>query len=706
MADIDLSKLPTAIAVPTARVWVKSKWGGDFVHRPDFSVLQTVESLAPELPTATLQYRYGRVKIPDKTQYQNYPPVETWGFYVLIEWMVIVDGNVQRRWWLGASDPPVTSPIRAAAGDVPASGVQTIPCFGLERVLQIHRVTETVFTGGDGNEPIRRQVGSVFNDTVKGNRSEENDGDTFAKVRADAKPWSSRDIFKHLVNHHLPQPLGGTELPWDLGTITPIPDWDSPRIETENRTLFELIDEVLAPDRLLGWYVRPSVSFTGEAPVVDDLFITPVTRTPTDVNLPGIGNLPANTRTHTLIAASDPLCQVQVVADASELVNQVVVEGAREIGICTLTKDDIVKGWKTDDENTYSDGAKDELDWDDWQQFERRTANERVREKPELVDVYRSFKLPDDWNGKADDSDHVFIKDEPTEENEEPKVHQPNMRAIELLESLPLYREVDYEGDVEDVDEAKGETFRQIAFYIERDDATFEPLEKLGEIANGTAARSKRVNYTIEASPDNVNGPGYRVTVSGGPNHAITAMVGNHADVDQDTFGGYHYNDIIVTTAIMGDRRPFYAYPTNDNIKPLDIVRRRVIRIEHHATTHVHIAAATVVGLDANGDKITSDGGVLRDPADVLQALCTLASQSLVTAAMRVQLVTPRLLADMRVGDVFEKVDGETTGSPVLEIRIDAKASEGNQADASVVTTLTAAASRVDLLRLLASENE
>ncbi|QDT07989.1 hypothetical protein K227x_64190 [Rubripirellula lacrimiformis] len=711
--NIDLTALPRIIETPAQAVWVKSNWSDPFVLRPDLIATQTVDSLAPDLPTATLHYQYGRVSIPGSPQYVDYPVITDWGFYVLVHWWIVIDGTPHSRWWLGSSDPPVTTPIRGARDGIPAAGTQTIPCFGLERALQLSLVRSSIVDGGitpgeggapdTANDPKRFPTGSIFNDTLAGNRSTLGDADTFAPVRSDdVDTWSSRDIVGHLAAYHLPQPNGdGTLLPWSVGSLTAVPDWDAPRIETDNRTVFDLLSEVLSADRLLGWTIRPTIG-SGETPTITDLQITPVTRTDVAIDLQGVGNLPANPRTHTITGAADPLTIIDVTSDAASLVNQIIVEGPREIGICTLTYDDLEKGWESTDEDAYSDGARLESGWTDLKQYEQRTANERVREKSTYNDVFRSLKLPDDWDGNADTSDRVFIQDEDSEGTKTD--HQPNVRTIQLLESLHLYEGVDYEGDPTTVDESAGKRFRSIEFMIQRPDATFEPLEKLGVLSSGSAAKSAGINHTVSGDPDNREGAGFRLSIAGGPPHAIAGpgFVGNPADVRQASFGGYGYSDIIVTTAIMGDRRPFYAMPTDADLGDLDIVRRRVIRVEHPSTTHVHIAAATVVGLDSAGDKLTSDGGVLRDPTEVLRALCILAAKSQVTGTKRVELTTSRLIDGVWVGDVIAGVDGQQTSSTVLQIKIDAPIAQDNQLPDAARLTITAAGTTVDIIRLLA----
>src|SRR5690606_40945344 len=103
-------------------------------------VTQTSSPIAPEISTAALESRYGYGLLPNTSLFASYSPITTWGYFVLIEWFT----TDESRWWLGYAGKPVTTQIRAAAGDIPAAGIQRIPCYGLERAFQLSRIDSTV----------------------------------------------------------------------------------------------------------------------------------------------------------------------------------------------------------------------------------------------------------------------------------------------------------------------------------------------------------------------------------------------------------------------------------------------------------------------------------------------------------------------------------------------------------------------------------
>lgn len=698
---LDLTSLPRTADSLGARVWTKPRWSDPFTLQPHLLVTQTASTLAPEISTAALEYRYGHGIVPGTSYLGTYVPITAWGYFVLIEWFTAAE----RRWWLGYAGKPVTTQTRADAGDIAAAGIQRIPCYGLERAFQLARIESTVHADPAGDADfVRHATGSTFNDTSVGNRHDSDDFDVFALPRAaTVHRWTSRQIVRHLLTYHLPTPTGeATGLPWTIGDLSPVPDWDAPTLETDGRTLADCLNELLGRERLLGWHLVPTIE-PESPPVVSELTFTPISRSARPIQLPSIGTLPANPNVHHLVAATDPLTDASTSEDDSDLVDQVIVQGPREIGVCTLRwGNDLEKGWTTPQESKYNDGARPEPTWNALPQFKQRLANERIRGNASLEDVFSSLKIPADWNGKADGSDPVFVPDRNDEDEE--VAYSPYVGNVEILDQLPLFVEVEYEGDATGIDEAAGRRYRPPLFMIERPGTgIYDLVDKLGDLHAGVSPEVAGLSFSLRTEVDNNRGPGIRLHVSSGPPHAIAGpgFVGTTADVEQTVYKGYSYTGVIATVALLGDRRPFHAIPSNDELTDTDVVTRRVIRIEHTTLQHVHIAAATVVGLTSSGDVLASNGGVLRDPTAILRALAILAAESWTKPTRRVDLHTSRVLSPIDVGHVIATVDGETTAATVVEVRINAPTSDEGQIAHSVTTQITAAGQRVDLMQLL-----
>ena len=716
---INLALLPRVADSPIARAWTNPTWAAAFTPRPDLVATQTAWAVNPDISTATVEYRYGRGLVPGTGGIADYPPITAFGYFVLIGWFA---GN-ETRWWLGYAGKPVTTPTRAAAGDTPAAGIQRIPCYGMERAFDLATIESTVHTDPITPEPpdepapfVRHASGATFNADRIGNQAAElvfdddepviNELGLFANPRDIVRQWNRRQIVQHLLTYHLPTPSGiASGLPWAIGDLSPIPTWDKPTVPTDGRTLASILDELLNRESLLGWRLIPTI-VPGEPPTVTALTFQPFSRAAAPVTLPGLGIMPPNPVTHTLITAPDPLTDAEVTEDGAELVDQIIVQGPREIGIATLVYGhDLEDDWTEAQETKYKDGAKDEPGWADLLIHRRREANDRVREDPQLARVFSSWKIPKDWDGKADAVNSVFrplVDDEGAE-----TTYVPYLGNARMLEELPLYAEVDYSGPAKEVMEFSGRELRLPYVLIERPGTgRYDPVDRLGELRQGFNPVFAGLSFAVTAQVDNQRGPGIRLWVSSGPQHAIAgpdylATPGNNAEIEQLTFYRFDYRSILATVGIQGDRRPFFAIPSNAALANQDVVTRRVLTIDDPALESIHIAPDTVIGLDPDGQPIRAEGGVLRDPEPILRAFATLAARSWTMPSFRVALQTSRLLSLIDAGHVLGIVDGQAIGATVAEVRIDAPTADGDTAPEAVTITITAAAERVDLLSLL-----
>lgn len=714
---IDTTNLPAVVKQPVATVWTKANWSDAWVVRVDLEVQQTADVMPPELSTATLRYRYGFVLLPGGSIARTQPPITAFGYYVLIRWTQpnaetgLLDDESPSAWWLGYADPPVTTVIDRGRDPVPPTGVQTIPCFGLLRMLQLSHVRETVLADPAaplGEDPVRHPTGSTFNADEAGNRHDHGAGDRFTFARSGkATTWSSRDIVKHLIKHHAPKPLSESRdpLPWELAGETQIPDWDAPTMATDNRPVADLLDEILTESRGLAWSVRPVIEIESGVPDVTEIQIRVTTRIKQAIPLEDPDEVPAATERLKFVVQADPHIRTTLSDDGVGVVNQVIVEGPREIGVCTLTMLEMEDGWDDEDETDYRTAASDEEGYDDLKQFEKRRWNEKVRRREKFADVFTALRIKTTWSGKVnEDEDQVFVRNEVEGQDEEDQeeIYKPNVSNLVVLPDCRLRPSVDYEGPINDVDEKYAtKTFRPPLFLIEppnlgiNDPDQYDHLDAVGWITAGIAADAADVSFSVSPVVSNDDGPGIRIEIGGGPQYALAKDFGG-LDVDptEPAEHQYDYQTVRCTVALLGDRRPNWSIPTDDDLQSLDLVRRKILRIEHPSLELVHIAKDTIVDLGSDGTPITSDGGVLRDPLPTLKALCDLASRSLLSPSDRISMTSGRILAGVQVGGLVIDLDGIPTEAMIAEVRIDPSAT-------STTMTVTAAASRIDIAALL-----
>lgn len=707
---------PTRLDASTAQVWTKPTWSAPFTLRPDLIPVQSVWSAAPDVSTAALEYRYGLVYPPGSSAPVVLDRIAARGYWVLIRWHADDGTPID---WLGYAETPVTREHTPARHGMPDTGRQTILCTGLLRALQHRYIDTTVYVDPADDEKAARSggTGTTFNEGDRGNRSKSKlqlDGEgpaayVFALPRdLEATWWSTRDIVEHLLAFHLPTPTSIAEdggVPWSIPDLSALPSWDRPVIDTDLRDVAGILDELLQPSRLLGYSIGCHVTGSNP-PVVNSITIEPFTSLTQPLYLPA-GGLPANPNRLEIAAEFDPLTQITADADATGVVDQVIVQGPREIGVGTFAASgpDAAweKGWSPADEAAYAKGASDAADWDAIDQDEKRRRNDQLRTRSDglhkLADVFSLFTMRKDWNWSTDGNSILMPQDG--------QPYRPCPLSVEFIaDELPLYVGVDYSGDPAKVDESFGTDRMPPAWFYTLPGApdTLLPMFRRSHETSKSAREIPFRNFTVTPSFD--DGPAVRLRVAGAPQHAIAGkdFVGNDADVDQFTvFGDYPPDTWRVVIGVRGDRRPRYAIPSADSVARLDVVRRKVITLEGTALTAVYIAKDTVLGFKPDGTPIKSSGGLLRNPEPILRSLCQLFYQQLGQPRYTASLTTARRLAPLRVGAMIASIDTErhAINAPILSVTINAPLAEDGAPAARTTQSVQASAYQGDVLQLL-----
>lgn len=711
---------------PAAEVYVKQDWADEWSRRYDMIPVQSTWSINPQMPTATLEYRYGEVVLPGTSRVQNLVPITARGYYVLIKWYT--DTEVP-MYWLGTAETPVKEWELDTDGTTATSGLQVIPCYGLEAALKETFVNTTIHRDVNPEDPSypwkRSGSAAVFNpDPERGNRTGTAIGinaaignrHVFETPRADSREfWTTRDIVDYLMTFHLPTTdYGITSLPWRISPTfyNYLPDWDRPTVEADERSVYNILNELLETQRMLGWFVGAEVSVAmNGSPVIDYVELVPFARSATAINLPGVGSMPGNAVVHTINSDQDPLTTVNIDEDDSQQVDEVIVQGPREVAVCTLAAGaEIDTGWTLDQQTKYDEGASTDPDWGTLKPFEQWEANSAARQLANVEDVYALFVVADDWDGKANrDESGATPTDvfEPNKDEDDNDVtYVPYLGNVEMLEILPLFEGIKYTGDIANVNETSGKSYKMPILMFDRDPRIgsqkfIDAVSKTRMPANFLARNGNMIPITLKSEPDNQDGPGFRIEVEDGPRHAIaSSFVGNAADKTNSKtrlFGDITYSNMRITCALVGDRRPSWTIKSGTSA---DTVRRRVITMEDPSLMHVRIAKGTVLDLTLGGQFKTSNGGTLRDPGPQLQALCKLAAATYLNTRKSVRVSTKRRISGIFPGSILKTANGVSADAVVREVRIDAPSNDGRGYDA-VVQTIRASTNEFDIVDLM-----
>ncbi|QDV85000.1 hypothetical protein [Planctomycetes bacterium TBK1r] len=690
-------------------VFTKSVWSDPFVYQPNAIVEEVVWTIAPEVSAASLQWRYGNtVYVPGAPAAASVPKVTTRGYYVLILQPI---GPSEWLSWLGYADSPVT------LDEDDVSGIQRIPCFGFDRALQYATITSTVHVDpADSQKWIRNDTGAMFNRGTKGDRGSAMvkvlDADPTPTVYAFENPgvearewWSSQDIAQHLMSFHLPTSnfIPGS-IPWTIVGLDRLPDWDHPRLETDGRSVHDCLTELTPSDRMLGWRVMPEVAFPGANPITNVPTISAInieffTRAASAITLPGVTNLPANHDIQTWILDEDRLSDAAIDEDDSDMVDQVVVRGPREVAVGTFYwSDDWVAGWTPTELSEYVAGYSGEAFWAAGTLAQQREWNQFFRDQTKYQDVYRTFPIRDDWDGQVN-GEPLFWKSDPGDDD-----YIPYLGNVQFMDRLPLFKGIDYSGDIATVDEQRGRRTMPILVFIEEPGQAnkYRRLQTVfTEFGLSPVKHPNALEYDLRVVSYFDRGPGFRIEVDGAPQHAHRpSFTGNDADPEKTNpkiWGELDSETMIITAAMVGDRRPEVRFPATVSA---DFVRKRYIVLDHPGLQHVEIAAGTVVGYDYQGSLETSDGGTLRDPFDMLTALGTLAAERFLTPRTTARIRTGRAL-NIETGSLIASINGTAVNAVISEVRIATPVVESDSPPPYVMD-ITAIDNDLDITSLIA----
>ncbi|MEO1529947.1 MAG: hypothetical protein AAFX06_31415, partial [Planctomycetota bacterium] len=545
----DRGAYPLGVDFRRVWIWTKVRWADEWTPRPDFTPTQATWKIAPGLDSLTCERDYGFGIRFDGAR-ETRARLGRTRLYILARFET--DVFDQPLDWLGRTLPPVTKYDYPARIGFPRTGTQTIPAVGFLRALQQTPILSTVHEDKpDGTLKRADGSGAVFNpNSERGNRTLDTstlevDGQTTLAAHgfADAHSltsthWSTRDIVQHLLTFHVPTKTraildAGTDIPWTIGALDALPDWDKPRIETDGQTTAAILDRLLRPSKLLGWRVRPVVThptrssnespFDVEPPTVESLNVEFFTAARTAIVLPSVGTLPAAVNQHTIDAIADPNTTIDVKEDTRETVSQIRVRGPLEIGVCTLrhgTGKELTDDWSGDLKTAYDVGGSGEDGYADRTPSEQRRADAAVRDQPKHRPVYSRLKLVEEWDGNAD-GHPVFVQDS------EGSTFAPYTASLEFLEKLPLYESITYTGDATAVDESGGLERIQPIHTLEHPTKgdTRVRVDRIGKLASGNddsfeGMKPFSINVGLESeSTDSVIG--IRLEVSQAPQHAI-----------------------------------------------------------------------------------------------------------------------------------------------------------------------------------------
>jgi hypothetical protein len=555
---------------PAHRVFLARSWADPWQEVLGLYCNRALWGSGQALSAAELEWHYGDGILPGESTFGQKDPLCILDWYVKIEIDVNSPGTDPLCWYGFVTESRRVLDRRPAQ----PAGRQVLSCTGFELLLARTFVRTSFVQGSSGDIKIRR--GLCFNG--EGARVEENgncaqqpgargaaifSGDTDP---AHCQTWSTRAIVEYLLAYHPPADVAGNVwLQWQLSdrAKTCLPDWDSPKIQSDGRDLRSILNQLLDRRRGLSWRLDPYEDGAGHCVVELDVF----TFNDEMLVLPGGLILQANDDQTTLELDAALGVDLQVLESAEHQVQQVLVRGARKRSVFSVSYPDgtLAADWQSADESAYEGGGPGAGETD----ISKR--EERVRDfrrGDHLRRVFSWFRLVENWDGKACDGQGVGGGPTPVfpaEQNADGQVETFYLPGLRFDHRVPAGLAVS--GPNVSVDEEM-----PILALMRLDQPTshyqhVEALAAAAEVEGCGDGGGQCWSASVQAQPD---APGIIVRVHGGvgiAQHSIGGPAFTPLPQIDDPAEADWKDNLIVTAMVELDGHVEAVYPPDDEVQ-------------------------------------------------------------------------------------------------------------------------------------------
>lgn len=721
MADVLRFVSPLTNTVQPQTVYWKTRLQDPWVEVRELWASETVWAVAPTIPTASLQFRYG-------FELHRFAPQWAPVFrarnrlrqYVRIEHIVspINDDDTSTfiRTWHGilnieldAEDAPFRQVNEAGEVIFYANGKVHFTAYGLASLLDEADCTRTRIAGGSGSFEVARAIGfrrnprSTEHKTHTANRSVAADSDgvfLFHGEKTAGLDWTTQQAAAYVLAHDTPRDHAGEAvLKFRLHDPDGIlPDWDQVELPREGRTAWELLNSLIARQRLIGFDVRLE---EGPEETGGEIMIVPHSLTGTELVIESLSGayFKANPRQKILALEKDYGALVSLKRTSADQYDQVLLIGAPRTSTATFSfiQLTIGIGWPAALEILYEAGGSLHADYPAAAEIEGRMLwNEEARKADNLKPVYARFVLPDPFDGYVGDGTSVLDAGEgvPLQPSDaDPNV--PNPLAPDdrrFLPQLPLLEGYDYSGSLlasspTETGPAPHKHLKPLVLFRRGDWTEAKPRYRHAESAGlaaelETAGMQAADTWSSRVHVDQKDGALW-IEVSNDPQEVIAKTDFTRLAEDPEVFADYR--QMLATLAVPWSQHCSGIYPVEGTF---GLDTNRVLRIDAGDEFRCdYVVPDTVVALDTGGQLVrTTTGGYVRDDRTLLTALAQLAWQwygqvrrslSFSTSLVNNALELGDFIVSTGDPDIEGDVHVDEVNSVISQIRIVSPLSEG-----------------------------
>lgn len=687
-------------------VWTRARWADPWTEQPTLFCTSVTWSAQPSVPTATLYRAYGPTLENGSQDSGVREKAEIEGHFVKIK-IACADGD---RFWYGyvemvteESSGTIIAPVLLDGETEPtiqpvACGKQTFACLGIINVLAHSLVTESAFRQalagfGDINKAFRGKSGFTFNEAdgypvpSKGFDAQLDTSTTTSSVitpngtygvnfsESRCSTWTAFEIIKHLIDFHYPAAENRSiRIPFKLDSgFNIFSTWDRPMVETDHRSLLEILDEICSPTRMMSYFATVEEREVDEEglpvdPNAKDTVVLKSFSTLTqDISLPVGPSRVKNPNLVKIECLNDQATKWVTTLDLSQRANQVICRGAKQVTVFTISCNDgpFRRLWDTSQMTPEPTPGSDP--------YVNQAERAQWLEHPKNRLYLRGYQLLFNFNWTDINGNHIFT-------NPDGSKYFPNPYSIEILDRLPFREGYDYSTATKGFDSGSAADFMPPLVYGPRLAYSGQNLQvdrtKYINFANrrkqGLVVGLDQLPYDIDLSPCQLKGRiAILLDVRG-------ASQENLADVPTSTnaltnlpetphLARYSRLDLRFTIAVTDDRRIEARFPADADLpaNQLDAIRRRVLDFGNTFNL-VEILKSTTCSIANDGtEQKSSSTEVLkiRDDKEDLQSIAKVAYSYYSQPRKVLRLSSARASAVLDVGKMVETLNESTEQS-------------------------------------------
>lgn len=655
-------------------VCTRVNWTDEWTIRPNL-FCSSLDFALSSIGTAQLYYHFGSV-MRGGGEFAEELPLVLDNHWVKIP-IDPTNADEPSRWWygiIGVEDLELRGP-----GPAQMTGDQILTAFAPEYLFTRIQVVDTNVEGLFSLVKSSHAFNAFRSDRTGARERFANKSKiqaSFANDLSDADEWTAKDILSYLVTYarYHSGAIDGVSLTYDMNDDD---DYTPLTIETQGRTIYEIFDELFSPSRGLCWKVVPLATVEGG-------FVVKVRSILSEASTLGSITLNAADVVKPLMLYDrQDIARIKLRTDATRRYDQVVVEGGPfgtvfSIGINNdgAVNNNLLRNWSDELAEDYRIAKRTDGDYDTIGYVEKMERNDAYRLNPKFAEVYKSYKLRNDFDRRTERSGVLKSILFPGYTNASvlgyrglaEDAQEQWVSAMRVQPYVALHEDVDYSaGDFLDKHTASLANYRLVPMYIKDVGGRWANVRQI----QNSVLDDETINFKFSGAVqphDNSLGVNFEMNVLPHCLQSVYSFDGIQAPADSSLShvnrkDGFAYN-VAATVYVHSSHNVRVTYPEEIEEVPGNLTSILVIRLGRQARIDA-VAVDTIVGVDeqTHGLLYVDSDGTLRDDRPKMLQLAARAYSWYQKPRASLDATFASIFNDFEIGDVISRL---TFGKPTF----------------------------------------